>query len=160
MTTIKTSAIGVELRRLAEEHGGELRPDVVVEAASAVDSPLHDWFEWDDSAAAQQWRLHQARMLIRAVVVYEPNLKGKLLPCRVFVSLTPDRVEGGAGYRLTTAVLSDAARRQQLLADALAEMKCFREKYRMLSELADVFVAMDRATDASSEAETPSAATA
>lgn len=139
---VRESAISNELKRLAESHGGELRPQVVVDAARSADSPLHHSFEWNDSEAAENWRLQQARMLIRAVVTFE-HVGKKAVPCRVFVSLTPDREENGAGYRLSTSVMSDATHREQLLADALAEMQRFREKYRRLAELAKVFEAMD-----------------
>lgn len=142
---IRESAIGNELKRLAELHGGELQPKVVVDAARNEDSPLHRSFDWNDSEAAEKWRLQQARMLIRAVVTFEQVGK-KTVPCRVFVSLTPDREENGAGYRLSTAVLSDTTYREQLLTDALAEMHRFKEKYRRLSELAKVFEAMDAIT--------------
>jgi hypothetical protein len=138
-----TSKIADELQRLAEEYGGELKPRVVVDAARDPDSPLHDSFEWDDSRASEAWRLHQARMLIRAVVTYE-TVGSAVVPCRVFVSLTPDRQEDGAGYRLTTTVLSDVDRREQMLRDARAEMQRFRDKYRSLTELAAVFEAIDR----------------
>jgi len=137
-----TATIRAELERLALAHGGELRPEAVVDAARVETSPLHQSFDWDDTEAAQRWRVHQARQLIRAVVTYDPTGQERGDPCRVFVSLTSDRTKNGRGYRLTTDVLSDAEQRAQLLADAIAEMKTFREKYRRLRELADVFAAM------------------
>lgn len=139
----RDSAISNELQRLADIHGGTLQPRTVVHAARDEASPLHSSFEWNDSDAAEQWRLQQARMLIRAVVVYEETGKGKQIPCRVFVSLTPDRKNGGEGYRLSATVLSDAAQRSQLLTDARADMHRFKERYRTLSELAEVFTAME-----------------
>jgi len=139
---ITNPEIVAELKRLADRHGGELRPADVVDAARPKRSPLHACFEWDDTAAAQEWRLHQARNLLRVVVAYEPADSKEATHCRVFVSLTPDR-ESGAGYRLTRAVLTDPRMRHQLLADARAEMKCFVAKYRLLDELATVFAAMD-----------------
>lgn len=142
----RESAIRDELKRLAESHGGELKPLVVVNAARDEESPLHQSFNWDDSSAAEHWRLQQARQLIRAVVSYEQVGK-KLIACRVFVSLTPDREEEGAGYRLAKTVLGDEEQRRQLLADALAEMLRFREKYRRLTELSKVFAAMDEAIE-------------
>lgn len=138
----KQSAIAIELRQLAAAHNGELRPQVVVDAARAATSPLHDSFEWDDSTAAEQWRLAQARVLIRAVVTYE-QVGQKSVPVRVFVSLSPDRKEDGVGYRLATDVLSDAEYRAQLLTDARADMQRFKAKYSRLTELAAVFEAMD-----------------
>lgn len=133
------SLIRCELERLAQASGGELSPEQVVEAARPLDAPLHSSFDWDNSSAAEKYRLHQARNLIRAVVTYL-SVDDKVVMCRAFVSLTPDR--GKEGYRLTTAVLSDEERRCQLLQDARAEMKVFRDKYRMLSELGAVFAAM------------------
>lgn len=144
----RESKIRAELERLARAHGGELHPAVVVSAARDEASPLHDSFDWDDTEAAHSWRLHQARQLIRAVVTYEPVGREHHEPCRVFVSLSTDRTKDGAGYRLALSVLSDEAFRAQLLADAIAEMKTFREKYRRLKELADVFVAMEAAEHA------------
>lgn len=134
-----------ELQRLADDHGGILQPQVVVDSARNPESPLHDHFEWDETEAARQWRLLQARNLIRVVVKYERLSNGQPLPCRVFVSLTPDRESDGGGYRVTSAVMSDEALRLQLLADARQEMVTFRAKYARLSELVDVFKAMEEA---------------
>ena len=53
----------------ALERGGRLTPESVVAAARDPQSPLHDRFEWDDTAAANAWRLVQARQLIRSVHV-------------------------------------------------------------------------------------------
>ena len=57
------------LLRKLEEKDGTLRPERVVEAAKAKDHPWHDRFEWDDTAAAEQYRINQARVLIRSVEV-------------------------------------------------------------------------------------------
>jgi hypothetical protein len=54
---------------LALEVDGRVTPEAVLEAAADPASPLHDHFEWDDAAAAQQHRLEQARSLIRSVRV-------------------------------------------------------------------------------------------
>lgn len=61
-------AVGKELERIADV-SGELEPHAVVDAARSEASPLHDYFEWDDSEAAEQYRQHQARHLIRSIRV-------------------------------------------------------------------------------------------
>lgn len=142
----RESRIAAELQRIAIAHGGLLQPQTVVDEARDPKSPLHDSFQWDDGEAAHQWRLQQARQLIRVVVKYEP-VGDKNMPVRVFVSLTPDRKEGGDGYRLATSVLSDADMRRQMLADARGEMLRFKSKYARLQELAEVFDAMDRVVE-------------
>lgn len=143
-TTDKTKRVRRELLRLANQSGGVLTAEAVVQAARAKASPLHTCFEWSDTLAAQLYRLHQARNLIRVTVeVMEPKA-GSEVEVRTFVSLTTDRYseQGGGGYRVMTTVLSDAERRQQMLEDAEAEMNVFEQKYAMLKELADVFAAM------------------
>lgn len=136
-----------ELRRIADDHNGIAKPEDVVLAASVSDNPLHAYFEWDDTEAGRKYRLWQARDLLRVVVSYEQVGPGKTVPCRVFVSLTPDREENGGGYRVTTSVMADATLRAQLLSDARSDMKRFRDKYNALEELSDVFAAMDAASE-------------
>lgn len=45
----------------------QLTPNKVVEIAKDPESPLHGHFCWDDNEAAHQYRLEQARSLIRVV---------------------------------------------------------------------------------------------
>jgi predicted MarR family transcription regulator len=135
----RADVVKEELLRITAENGGVLKAADVVVAARPEASPLHNQFEWDDSAAAENYRLWQARQLISVTVEYlnthDPN--------PVFVSLTVDRKIGGGGYRTLVSVLSDEAQREQLLADALSDAKQFREKYKVLKELARVFAAME-----------------
>ena len=132
-----------ELHRIAKEHRGELKAEDVVEAAKPRSSVLHDRFEWNDSEAAQQYRLWQARQLIRVTVQMLGSGEDAVLS-RVFVSLTTDRAEEGGGYRVMTEVLADDEMRRQMLEDAMKEMKLFRTKYARLVELAKVFDEMER----------------
>ena len=126
------------LNQIADQHGGLVRPEDVVLAASDERSALHSWFDWDDSEAAHKWRIEQARRLLRVTISY---IAGPDNPStRVFVSLSGDREEGG--YRSTVAVMSNADYRRQLLADALAELQSFEKKYAALKELASVFAAI------------------
>jgi hypothetical protein len=52
---------------------GSLRASAVLEDSRPEDAPLHPAFEWDDAAAAEQYRLDQARSLIRSVTVVMPD---------------------------------------------------------------------------------------
>jgi len=130
------------LNLLAARNNGLLEPAGVVKEARSEKSPLHSWFDWDETEAAHKWRLHQARNLLRVMVTYSFSGKRKIVT-RVYVSLTTDRGEGG--YRTTVSVMSDPELRAQLLADALDEMKLFERKYAALQELAEVFMAMRKA---------------
>lgn len=129
------------LKSIAEWNGGLLMPAHVVDHARAPESPLHSWFEWDDSKAAEDHRLWQARQLIRVTVQMIPTKNGNK-EANVFVSLVADRTDGG--YRQTVHVLSDKALRGQLLHDALEELNRMESKYQELKELAAVFSAARR----------------
>lgn len=128
------------LRRIAKKSGGVLLPEVVVEEARPTTSVLHGQFCWDDDEAARQYRIWQARMLIRTTVHYI-DIKGDKRPVRVFVSLTPDREEEGGGYRDIVEVLQDKDMRRQMIDDALGDLELFEKKYSHLKELSAVFVA-------------------
>jgi hypothetical protein len=137
---MKTNVVD-ELKKIAAECGGILQPETVVAKARPKSSPLHSRFEWDDSVAGHQYRIWQARKLISVSV---EMIQGSDDPSDVFVSLTTDRENDRGGYRIMTQVLSDDEMRTQMLADALAELECFREKYRRLKELAGVFDSIER----------------
>lgn len=127
------------LNLIADRNNGLLEPANVVKAARPEKSPLHSWFDWDETEAAHKWRIHQARNLIRVTVTYTLS-GGEKTATRVYVSLTTDREEGG--YRTIVSVMSDPELRAQLLADAFNEMQLFERKYAALQELAGVFVEM------------------
>lgn len=118
---------------------GTIHPEDIVEAAREEASPLHRYFEWDDSAAAAAWRIEQAQRLLRVTVTLIP-VDGKNKPIRAFVSLSNEK-----GYRQTGSVLVNAAQREQLVQDALSEMQSFRRKYSHLKEVAEVVAAMGMA---------------
>ena len=129
-----------ELEYLVERNGGTITPQIVVEAARKEKSVLHSYFDWNDTTAAFQYRLEQARRLIRTWVYILPQKPQR--PMRVMVSLSEDR--GEDGYRRLADVMGDVELREKLLIEAKRDMSYFRRKYAMLSELAEVFAAMDK----------------
>lgn len=64
---VASAAIQAELERIAD--GGRLTASGVVRRARQKSSPLHEYFEWDDSVAAHQHRLWQARQLIKRITI-------------------------------------------------------------------------------------------
>lgn len=134
------SRITEELKRIAERNAGKLYPRDVVEEARPAASPLHDSFEWDDSAAAEAYRIEQARKLIQVSVTILP---GSSETIRAFVSLTTDRKQEG-GYFPVETVMSRTDLREQMLTDATAELKTFVTKYNTIKELVEVTTAANR----------------
>jgi len=128
-----------ELEQIRLQHDGVLRAGDVIEYARDPETALHQRFEWDDSKAATQHRLWQARELIRVVVKTQPASDTST---RVYVSLTHDRRNDGGGYRTLDEVMRSKTMRKALLKQAHADMVRFEATYRQLSELASVISAM------------------
>ena len=127
-----------ELEAIRAEAGGVISPQAVVDYARDGDTALHSAFTWNNTKAAEQYRLWQARQVIRVCVTCHEKLRD---PIRVYVSMQEDR--GEEGYRLLDDVMSDKDMRESLLIQAMADLKRWKAKYRQLTVLAPIFEAMD-----------------
>ncbi len=75
-----------ELQSIYSKHDA-LTPEIVLNEARDPEHPLHKRFTWDDSEAAERWRVHQAQVLIRSVnVVIERASDAQPVRVRAFVS--------------------------------------------------------------------------
>jgi hypothetical protein len=125
----------LESIRLAH-HKQLLLPEDVVDFARDETTELHAHFEWDDGSAAHNWRIEQARRIIRIQVTV---VKDRLVPA--YISLTTDRVAAG-GYRTMFDVISNGQLKQRMLNDAMRDMETFVKKYHDLEELCSVIEVM------------------
>lgn len=85
---LDADAIGRELEQLAGERG-DARYAAVVEQARDLQSAMHAYFEWNDTAAAEAHRIDSARYLVRSIVpiVVNPQTEDEYIAqTRVFVS--------------------------------------------------------------------------
>lgn len=117
---------------------GLLKPEALVKAAESTVHPLHDRFEWDDTVAAEKYRIQQARDLIQTFRIEIPQLKVKV---RALTSLDVDRANGG-GYRWTMEVLERPDLREEMVHTALRELNAIQLKYSHLQELNSVWAAI------------------
>ena len=125
-----------ELEKIqGENEDGLLRAEDVVETARHPDNPLHTYFTWDDSAAADQWRLMQARQLIRKVIVTGPGDDDTPLP--KYVSLRSDRMKPGGGYRSTNEVVNNKDLLAELEDTAKRDIDGVLQRYEVLKKLVE-----------------------
>lgn len=137
----KAQEVGERLEKLRQSHGA-LTPPLVVAEATDDASPLHPAFEWDDTAAAEKYRLEQARdLLANVVVVLDGPGPDTTRETRAFVVV---HQQDESVYQSVEVVLTDPSMRAELLKNALAELKSWQKKYRDLQELAEVFRAAAR----------------
>lgn len=120
------------LKDLEEEHGA-LTPDLVVNAAADDESPLHEYFEWDDSLAGIRYRKIQARMLISAVKIEIMGQRTNAYTS-VVASLEDDN-QRNRRYISTEVALSDEEMTAQMIAGALKELTYWQMKYKSLTQL-------------------------
>jgi len=113
-----------ELNRLAERGGGRIqRRDLVVNARNE-DSPLHSYFDWDNTTAAKKWRIHQAGRLLR---FYWRELPLDRIVVRVPLYMSSAPVGGQKGY--VNSIELDAP---AVVALAVRDIEAFDRRYRAL----------------------------
>ncbi len=69
--------VGEVLDRLSRGGQLALTADVVLREAENARSPLHKFFDWNDRSAARKYRLDQARLILRSIVVYHVDNGGQ-----------------------------------------------------------------------------------
>jgi len=143
-TRPRMAAVRQELLALMKANRGTLTPEAVVERARPESSPLHDCFEWDDDAAAEQYRLDQARRLIRMQVeVIKSPTGGAPVNVRTFISLPSKRdraddADDSPGYIHVTEAIRKVEYRTEMLAMMKADAAAFAAKYQHMAEAAGI----------------------
>lgn len=126
-----------DAQKVAEEIGfGKFTPMEVLEKAKDETTELHKCFEWNDSIAAEKYRLEQAKNIIR-MLVYEKETKEQSV-VRYYAKTETKHV-----YQPTKQFLVQEDEYQGLLRRALAELEAFKNKYHTLTELESIFDAME-----------------
>lgn len=128
--------------RAANADGRLVASEVVEFARNNTQSMLHGQFEWDDSAAAEAYRLIQARNIIRMVVIYPPNDTRQI---RAWISPPSLRTQPGGGYVPVAMALTNDGYLDQLRREAIAEIQRLQRKFHMIEELAPIFAAAAQA---------------
>jgi hypothetical protein len=118
--------VGTALMAIREKRGHLTAPDVVEEARPKK-SALHQYFEWNDASAAEQYRLEQARHLVRSVIITQTDEHGDIRPIRAFAKVTTEDINS---YEPIHVVLNDAELRAQVLRVVRSEIQSLREKVK------------------------------
>lgn len=139
--THKVSAQDVgEVCEMLEKKEGGLTPKALLDASRDVNAPLHKEFTWDDTEAAEKWRLEQARLLIAHVRIVTVSDTEERQSVRGFVS-TPGRQ---SVYVTMNTALHNEQYRSYLLEQARRDTETYIAKYRRVQELASVIDEMNK----------------
>ena len=137
MPGFKSLYNGADAQKVADEIvsiGESATPEEIVEKARGTGTELHKCFEWDDTKAAEKYRLHQARQVIHHLVIKQEEQSDEKPEIHFF-----HKTENNAGYKTTMFIMSNPDEYQKLLARAYQELRWFKEKYKTLSELDEIF---------------------
>ncbi len=140
-SNISAQEAGAEIESCKNAEGF-ITPNAVVEKAKPETSVIHSCFEWDDAAAAEQFRLRQAAYLLRNIVtvdVFGNGAEESPEPVRAFVNIKSDEERG---YKTITAVLDNRDEYSYMLECAKGELRAFTKKYAVLKELSGVLSAI------------------
>ena len=107
----KRDLILAELKRL--ESTGKLTPNNVVDTARDPANPMHDWFEWNNDKAAENWRTYQARQLISSFTV-QREMNETTYDVQQFVE-DPRKPENEQGYVAFARIESDEDMQRRMM---------------------------------------------
>lgn len=115
---------------------GHVDPWTVVDIARDPKHPLHEYFEWDDSAAAQGFRVIQATGLIRSVRVKITTITdGKPKSVRGFL---PASITGRDlppySYLSQDDIAADPIARESVLRQMQRDISALERRYNDLDE--------------------------
>lgn len=134
---VSAQVVGEMLEEMHNK-GIEVTPEVLLDASRDVNSPTHCEFEWDDTVAAEKYRVEQARNLISHVRIVREDSEPQDYKERGFVP-----VPGGRNvYVPLQTALEKEEYKEHLLKQARNDTEIFLAKYRRLEELAAVTTAM------------------
>lgn len=148
MISADAQEIGERLEKIGGKNNNRLSPKSVLKDARKKSSPLHKLFTWDDSLAAEKYRLGEARHIIRNITVVVEDLGEDQAPVRAYYSIShkslPESTEAVGTYLCLADAMADPDTRRMLLAQILDEAARWRERGKHFRELAEVFEALDR----------------
>ena len=145
---VSAQVVGETLEELAQT--GELTSARFLDVSRPEDAPTHNLFEWNDSVAAERYRLQQATVAINSVEVQIVNEStATAISQAAFVNVISKAPARTGEFTPIDVALSDANMRNALLQNALKELQSFRRKYSQLNELTAVFAEIKKVEQAS-----------
>lgn len=127
-----------DAQKCFEEMGScDITPQKVLDIARNGETELHKCFEWDDSVAAEKYRIKQAGDVIRNICIVKTE-EEEYQPRRVFqISSTTST------YQPVQFFKRNEDEYKMLLERAVRELKAIQNRYKSIVELEKVFDAIN-----------------
>ena len=172
---VSAETVGGVLKEI-EESEGEVTSRSFLEFSRPEDSVTHSMFEWDDTVAAEKFRLYQSGRIINQLaieIVYTEDTTPQEVSINVvddkpeteaqepavvktqivsaYVNVKQKAVAKPASFIHTIDAMRNKEQRAQVLANARGELTSFKRKYSVYRELAAVIREIDNFLEVDAE---------
>lgn len=152
---VPASTVGTALESI-EARDGSVTSQSFLEYSRPEDSATHSMFEWDDTIAAEKYRLRQAGAIINQLEVkleFENSpaqgAEIKVVPIKAFMNVSAKAPTEAGVFINAVTVQQEDEYRNTVLQNALSELRAFQRKYSNFSEFSKVFDAIKEIENAS-----------
>ena len=133
--SVDANVVGGVMEML-EERDGSATAESFLEVSRPEDSETHSLFEWDDSVAAEKYRLDQSRRTINDLrVVYVTSEKEEV---KVTAFINTSEKNDKANYENVVQALSNEGKKEVILNRLRGELNAFVVRNQHIEELADL----------------------
>lgn len=130
-----------EFKRIKQVYG-RLTAKTVLEASKPKKALFHKCFEWNDTAAAEKYRLQQARVLINNIQVTIVRSGNDVVELPVY-EIVKD-TKGRNNYVDVTNIINDQQNLNLIKRKAKRELEYWKTKYETYDQLSHVIKKVNR----------------
>ena len=108
----------------------------ILEKARDGNTELHKCFTWDDTEAAEKWRISEARSVVRNLKIVEvkPDKEPEPTTIRVFY-----KTDSSSGYKPTKLILKKPDEYKALVERCRSELLAVKQKFQNVSEYEEIW---------------------
>lgn len=151
---VSATTVGNVLEKNEKEKGTVTTVDFL-EYSRKEDSETHSMFEWDDTVAAEKYRLGQAGKIITQLEVtyeYEEPVREDMdvefttaeYKTSAYMNVAPKMPNNSSMFMSAERAMASEETREQVIKNAISELKAFERKYANYTEFAEVFTAIHK----------------
>ena len=111
-------------------------PQQIIEKARDSNTELHKCFTWDDTEAAEKWRISEARAVVRNLKIIEQKPDKQIEPTTIRVFYKTDNV---SGYKPTKLILKKPDEYKTLVERCRSELLAIKQKFNSISEYEEIW---------------------
>lgn len=134
---VKASVVGEVVEKI-EERDGNITKEAFLDESRPEESPTHSMFEWNDTIAAEKYRLEESRHIINALQIIYTDSKDNDVKIPAVINVTSTMPAKTAQYRNIVDALSEKESRDLIISRLQREVDQLIERNRHIEELADI----------------------